>query len=272
MRIVETTIFTIEPDDNCLNIIDADYKDEYGLVLVQKRHNRFELSVNGTTLYPRLKINYPFVRWIDYKHFLIMNPRTKGEKHNLFIMNIDGEVIRSFYCGDAVQDVAVSKEGIWCSYFDEGVFGEGISTEGLVLFDNTGSPTFQYHTHLPDAPSIADCYAICRGKNTTLWLYPYTDFELIEVNPEKNSFIAHQTPETLHGSQAISIREEYSYFYSPYNKGGALYSWKAGESSFKKIGKLSGTLRGLDTRQKAHFIGIEEKNIKVYTIMNPKEY
>lgn len=50
------------------------------------------------------------------------------------------------------------------------------------------------------------------------------------------------------------------------------YIWKAGESSFKKIGKLSGTLRGLDTRQKAHFIGIEEKNIKVYTIMNPKEY
>ncbi|MFE4038524.1 MULTISPECIES: hypothetical protein [Priestia] len=39
MRIVETTIFTIEPDDNCLNIIDADYKDEYGLVLVQNFDN-----------------------------------------------------------------------------------------------------------------------------------------------------------------------------------------------------------------------------------------
>ena len=75
-----------------------------------------------------------------------MNPRAKGEKHNLFIMNIDGEVVRSFYCGDAVQDVAVSKDGIWCSCFDEGVFDEGISTEGLVLFDNTGSPAFQYHS------------------------------------------------------------------------------------------------------------------------------
>ncbi|MFZ7824018.1 hypothetical protein ACO1DI_13135 [Priestia sp. 40] len=99
-------------------------------------------------------------------------------------------------------------------------FGEGISTEGLVLFDHTGLPTFQYHSHLPDAPSIEDCYAICRGENTTLWLYPYTDFELIQVNPEKNSFISHQTPGTLHGSQAISIRGKYSYFYSPYNKGG----------------------------------------------------
>ncbi|HWL22186.1 MAG TPA: hypothetical protein VNR38_00295 [Ureibacillus sp.] len=118
------------------------------------------------------------------------------EPYDTDLTIIDGEVIRSFYWGDAVQDIAVSKDGIWCrcSYFDEGVFGEGISTEGLVLFDNTGSPTFQYHSHLPDAPSIADCYAICRGKNMTLWLYPYTDFELIQVNPEKNPFIVHQTP------------------------------------------------------------------------------
>lgn len=47
--------------------------------------------------------------------------------------------------GDASEDLQTTPQGlIWVSYFDEGVYGGSIGRQGLVCFDNAGTPLFKY--------------------------------------------------------------------------------------------------------------------------------
>ena len=146
-------------------IIDADWKDDYGLVVILKEKRQFMILLNDDNiLTPPLKLHYPIMRWIDKDKLLIANARNDTRIDNIFILNLTtGTILGSFNGGDGIEDIEVSKEGIWISYFDEGVFGNGISTEGLVLFDFTGNVIFRYHSDLMDRPLIADCYAICKN-------------------------------------------------------------------------------------------------------------
>ncbi|XRG79907.1 hypothetical protein V5E38_06210 [Rossellomorea sp. GAMAL-10_SWC] len=130
--------------------------------------------------------------------------------------------------GDGVEDVQVGKEGIWISYFDEGVFGRGISTEGLVLFSLEGKVLFRYHSDLLKGPSIDDCYAISKGKGSTIWLFPYSEFPLIQLYPESRDIKTYKVPVKFRGSHAISIRGKYAYFYGGYSSKYELYCWGIG--------------------------------------------
>jgi hypothetical protein len=93
----------------------------------------------------------------------------------------DGIHLTTIDLGDAIQDVQTTADGyIWVSYFDEGVFGNGIGTNGLVCFDAEGKDIFRFSEFAETAnlPHIDDCYAMNVSGNKT-WLSYYSDFPLV---------------------------------------------------------------------------------------------
>lgn len=254
-------------------IMDADWKDTYGLVVILKVKRNFMIFLNdGDFLTPPLKLQYPIVRWIDKDKLLLANSRNEMKIDNVFILDLTGTILASFNGGDGIEDIEVGKEGIWISYFDEGVFGNGISNEGLVLFDFTGHVIFRYHSDLTDDPFIADCYAICKGKGSSIWLFPYYDFPLLQIYPDTKILNSIEVPDILHGSNAICVRGKYAYFFNSYDSKGELFGWEFGKEQPQLLGNIDGIVRGLGSRENNHFISISEELVKLYRISNANEY
>jgi hypothetical protein len=118
----------------------------------------------------------------------------------LFISNIqpfgDGWLLDSYICdrvgrpqrpldlGGGIADVQTTANGhIWVSYFDEGVFGNGVGQNGVVCFDSQGQPIFKYaeFAERNQLPFIADCYAMNVVSEEEVWLSYYTDFPLVAI-------------------------------------------------------------------------------------------
>jgi hypothetical protein len=273
-NIINTLVFSrSESHFGTFEIIDADWQDDCGLIAVLIDNKSFMIIYGDDKfLFPEIKLNYPIIRWIDNKTFLVANPRNSANKDNVFILDIAGRVIGSFNCGDGIEDIEVCKDGIWISYFDEGVLGSGISREGLILFNNNGDPIFRYHSDLLEGPSIADCYAICKGLGSSIWLFPYTDFPLLQIFPDTKSLISYQVPKKLHGSNAICIRGKYAYFFGSYKSKGDLYSLEIGKKHLNFLGTIDGNVRGLSNGEHNHFISYTNEFIKLHRVINDNEY
>lgn len=100
------------------------------------------------------------------------------------VYTANGKRNKSLDLGDAIEDVQTSPDGhIWVSYFDEGVFGSGIGTAGLVCFDNSGQPVFKYAelAEKQGLPFIHDCYALNVVDDQEVWLSYYSDFPLVKL-------------------------------------------------------------------------------------------
>ncbi|WPZ19671.1 TetR family transcriptional regulator [Geobacillus subterraneus] len=272
MEVVTYTFYSIVSERSGIRLMDADWSDRCGWLVVQRSRRRLECVVNGAVLHPHVPVRFPIIRWVDSERFLLADARSDGISHNVFLVDLHGNVQHSFCGGDGIEDIAVGKEGIWISYFDEGVFGKGISAEGLVLFRLDGSPIFNYHSHLTDRPMIIDCYAICKGRSSTLWLFPYNDFSLIHLDPCAKAMQRYEVPEPLHGSTALCVRGKYAYFGNSYHAKEELYSWDIGNGKLEKIGRIHGAARGLGPKETSHFISVDGDSTSVHTILNPKEY
>ena len=84
--------------------------------------------------------------------------------------------------GKGIAYVQTEPSGrIWVSYYDEGVYGSGISTEGLVCFDGAGTPVFRYQEFAEqnELPHIDDCYAMNVSAAGDVWVNYYSDFPLV---------------------------------------------------------------------------------------------
>lgn len=95
-----------------------------------------------------------------------------------------GRVTATLDLGDASGDIQTTTEGkIWVSYFDEGVFGGGVGSEGVVCFDSAGSPVFRFAEFAARhcLPMIADCYAMNVSSEGEVWLNYYMDFPLVRL-------------------------------------------------------------------------------------------
>jgi hypothetical protein len=93
-----------------------------------------------------------------------------------------GQVRATLDLGDASQDLQTTPDGkIWVSYFDEGVFGNGIGKQGVICFDGTGAPIFKYGDYADEhgLPMVCDCYAMNVEPTGAVWLNYYTDFPLV---------------------------------------------------------------------------------------------
>ena len=99
-----------------------------------------------------------------------------------------GALLRTLNLGDAIEDLQTLPDGrIWVSYFDEGVYGEGISTQGLVCFDRSGTAVFRYRQRADSykLPPIDDCYALNVAMNGDVWVNYYSDFPLVMLREMK---------------------------------------------------------------------------------------
>jgi hypothetical protein len=93
-----------------------------------------------------------------------------------------GQVRGEMDLGDANEDLQTTSDGrIWVSYFDEGVFGGGIGSAGMVCFDETGTPIFKYaeFAERHNLPPIFDCYAMNVVNGDEVWLSYYSAFPLV---------------------------------------------------------------------------------------------
>lgn len=255
-----------------VEIVDADWKDKYGLAMILRRHNKIVVQLNGvetTVGFTPYKLS--MIRWIDDNHFLAAT--YENDKENVFIVDLSGRLLHSFKGGEAFEEIVVGKEGIWISYFDEGIFGNGISTEGLVFFDMTGKLLLRYHSDLLNSSEIADCYALCKGNGTTVWIFPYTDFPLVEINPKERTVRSYSVPELLHGSHALCIRGRYAYFFDPYNSNQKMYQLEIGKQEPLLLGTVQGAVRGLDPSETSHFISVSpDQEVALYQVINEDEY
>jgi hypothetical protein len=100
------------------------------------------------------------------------------------IYDATGKILKELDLGDGSKDVQTTAQGnIWVSYFDEGVFGDGIGSAGLVCFDRTGKPLFNYAewAEKTQAPFIDDCYALNVMTDDEVWLSYYSGFPLVRI-------------------------------------------------------------------------------------------
>lgn len=222
--VAEIVHSTISLEEEKIEVIDADWKDSFGIAVLLRKDNVSFIQINGMEVAaPHISHNFSRIRWVDGESLLMTADERKVDEDNIYIFSLDGLLIYSFNGGEAIEEVAVGNEGIWLSYFDEGIFGEGISTEGLVLFDVTGKAVFRYHSDLQHDAGISDCYAMCKGASSTVWIFPYTDFPLIQVNPETRTTRHCPVPELLHGAHAISVKGNEAYFFDPYDSKQKIY-------------------------------------------------
>ncbi|MCS1352184.1 TetR family transcriptional regulator [Mechercharimyces sp. CAU 1602] len=275
MNIIEKNLYTLKSKNKNTKIIDCDWKDDYGLLMLIEENNQFILKINDGTMYLTnlgiRRFHSLFIRWIDKYHFLIANSRNE-DRMNLHIFDMNGIKQNHFNCGDGIEDILVNNESIWISYFDEGVFGDSIGHEGLIQFNYEGTPVLRYHTDLLGAPLIDDCYAICKGKGSSIWIFPYSDFPLLQIDSSSKTYTSYKTPKEVHGSYALCARGKNAYFQGSYRPKERLYSWRIGQGRPKPIGNIPGYVRGLGDNETHHFLSINNDDVNVYRIINPEEH
>ncbi|MDN7240611.1 hypothetical protein QWY14_02365 [Planococcus sp. N028] len=274
MEIVEYEIFNAaDLKLNSWEIKDADWRTDLGLLAILKQKEQFKVIVGNDNIFtPSLLITveYPIVRWVNKERILLANPRNETGEDNVFLLDVNGCLLNSFNAGDGIMDIVVKEEGIWFSYFDEGVFGEGISREGLVLFSFSGNPLFVYHSGLSDRPFLTSCDAMCVGDGAEVWIFPImmpdVDPALLKVNAKSNTITSILAPELPYEPTALSVRGKDVYFSSQFDPEGNLYYWEIGTENPQLAGQLKGTIRSLQTSDPYPFVAVTEKTIKLIRV------
>jgi hypothetical protein len=148
--------------------------------------------------------------------------RAEGPEQNAFVVDWEGNVVRSFTVGDGVQDVRVTAEGhTWVSYFDEGVFGnygwgnpgpDPIGASGLVELDAEGKVRFTYDPKAARTDWICDAYAVNLADDGALWLYFYSEFPIVRIREhEYRSWSL-----GVSGGRALAVREGRALLFGDY--------------------------------------------------------
>ncbi|MFC0187079.1 hypothetical protein ACFFJY_02210 [Fictibacillus aquaticus] len=269
MEIQEKIIHTAASTEK---VIDADYHHVYGYIAVVRKNRRRVFYKNSEALTLTTKISFSKVRWLTENTILLAETLADNDRPNIHIVSLEAGLLSSFHGGDCIRDVLVTADGIWISYFDQGVYGEGISTNGLVLFSQNGEVLYRYRHDNHNRVIIDDCYAICPGENGDIWLFPYYDFPLVSLHYRKNKTAVIETAEQLHGATAIAVYKQQAYFHGPYDSQNAIISAPLDEQSIHNkeicdIGSARGSLRGLPSDSGAAFINVTSKEVVLLSIL-----
>lgn len=254
-------------DQNVIELIDADWTEAFGVALLLLKGGKALIRINGSDIdIGDVQHHFSQIRWINETTFLVAEMGAEENEDNIFIVRTDGTLLHSFFGGESIADIVVGEEGIWISYSDEGIFGDGISSEGLVLFDLTGKAQFKYHTDLPESDPIDDCYAMSKGEAADVWIFSYTEFRLTQVDSLKRAFKSVEIPERLHGAHALHVQGKNVFFYGPYEAKYAMYSFNMETQSIQLLGNFFGEFRGLGTAEKRAFLSVSNQELVLYQV------
>lgn len=227
--------------------------DKYGNFVAFDGKN--SVNSNGTTLFlsEKIKIKFPLVQMLDNGSFLLVDMRSVS--NNAFIFNADGVLENAFFVGDAVEDLAFIDEKLIVSYFDEGVFGNPPSTEGLAIFDRAGNVLFGVNSSLVEE-YICDCYALCKSGENAVYFFAYTEFELVKLSLKNFKMERIKVPEILSGASAMVFNKDTVLFFNPYEYKNSLFRYHLYSKQTEKLGKVDfSILKGLENGQ---FLAIKD--------------
>ena len=233
-------------------IVDADWVGQ-GKVTVFQETSSFRIQFNEKTITPSFLLYNPKVRILDKSTFLLVDVDSEASI-NAWVLGQDGAVTSAFSLGQSISSLSVNADGIWVGYADEGIFGEGISTEALVCLSPDGAVLLRYNRDTRNAPTIVDCEQIVTTP-AGVWMFPSLDHELIHIDRE-GRVVAYRTPKMLRNSEAMSIVDDIAYFIVD----GDVYCWAFGRRErLARFGRVEGTVRGCA----AGFIQIDEADVNL---------
>ncbi|WP_232939549.1 hypothetical protein [Exiguobacterium aurantiacum] len=242
-------------------IVDADVFGDDLIVLVEQ--DGPVVYWNERTMRLSFHLSSPFIRLLDSETFLVVDVTHEGTPVNVWVIDGRGWILHSFHAGNAIGAVAVNDTGIWIGYADEGVFGEGISTEALVCFSRKGEVLQRYQSNFVRPPTIVDCELLQANRNG-VWLCPSIWYDLIHIDVT-GRLNKYKTPKRLHDSSALTIQGQVGYFV----KDGLLYKWPFGARKRPDVvAEFSGTARGLAEDGRFHFIQIGDYEVSGVQLVN----
>jgi hypothetical protein len=104
--------------------------------------------------------------------YLFVCARAEADQPNAWWVDDALKHERRLSLGDGISDVRVARSGhIWTTYFDEGVFGEGIGAEGVLEFDASGRKRWAHDAAKAGTDDIADVYAFNLASEDDAWVY-----------------------------------------------------------------------------------------------------
>lgn len=210
----------------------------------EDRPNRYRIHHREDGLWksvdlPETTENFHHLQPIGADGWLLVRSMTdalKGDDdQNAHLYRTDGSIVRSFYAGDAIQDIqATEGRTIWISYFDEGVFGpRKFSRSGLVALDERGDCQFEFAELWGEVEPIADCYAFNAAGEDRVWVYYYTGFPLIRLEGRRIAEAWSDCP--VKGSSGFAIDADLALFGGGYGDKKCLRLVRLGDQRAEKI-------------------------------------
>ena len=175
-----------------------------------------------------------------------------ADEVNAWLVDSCGQVRQTFSFGDGIKGVFCTDDYVVVTYFDEGIFGGmPIPAEGLAVFDRSGEFLWGWNGTLTGrgrAPLIDDCYAVLHLSGNRVAFCAYTEFALIILDLHNRKVVVrYTTPDALHGTVAISVRDGLWYFLAPWGVRNSILSWRPGRDDTPTVAAqvLAGSRRGL---------------------------
>lgn len=221
-------------------------------------------------------VQYPNVRRVRPGLVLVVGMRSDGEL-NAHVVTDRGELVRSFFIGDGVEDVLVCGSRIVVTYGDEGVFGDfPVGREGLAVFDTRGEMLWGYQTQFGYDVNVVDCYCACTDGADRLWFSPYMEFPLVEVDLGRRTQTVSRLPAELHGCSAMTtdgrtfhlaipnawLRHKNPAAALPDTDASQIYGWDRVSGAVTSISQAAGRLRSLPN---GRFISVRPDGYRVFT-------
>lgn len=252
-------------------LLDLDLTPNGGWIGVvgQSKRRRFFFSGQECTM-PE-GIAYPITRAMDDSTAALVDSRTRDGMRNGWVVSFPGGVQANFYAGDAVEDVLASPHNIVVTFFDESAVSSRLpERERVAVFDSRGNFQWGYASQFPDAVDVFDCYAACWAGRHKVIFFPYTEFQLVELDLSAKQQQVWRTPPELAGAAAITSSEESFFFYGAYKQPRTFYRWRPGEDTATAIGEHTGgkygptvQLRGLSG---GRFLWVQEDRYSIYSV------
>lgn len=140
-----------------------------------------ELHTESWMINIKNDFRFPIIRRINRDSILIANTRSKEDEKNVVIFNCNGELVDSFYIGDAINNIIIFDRKIVVSYFDEGVMTQKKhSKEGLAIFNKKGKMLWGFNSI--SEHQIWDCYQIVKTAENKVLFFGYGKSPICELN------------------------------------------------------------------------------------------
>jgi hypothetical protein len=167
----------------------------------------------GTEL-SSVQARYPLLDALPDGGFVVADARRRpGDDEQVQVFDTLGRPSWGFAVGDGIEHLLVDAAGrLWVGHFDEGTCGDDpLGFPGVRCWSSTGEPLWTYEP-LPEVGWLVDCYALNVGRGAT-WVYPYTEFPLIEVR-EGRPPLVRSTP--VPGARGLAVHGDRVVFFGGY--------------------------------------------------------